>query len=66
MPKDGYITVKEAAGIVGLTERAIRQRLNEGLLVGYEEDTPRGKVWYVLRKAAESSKRLRKPKSVKT
>lgn len=66
MPKDGYITVKEAAKIIGLSERSVRLRLKEKLLEGYEEDTPRGKVWYVSQKSAQASKRIRKPKVLKS
>lgn len=62
---DEYITVKEAAKIIGIGERAVRQRLVAHLLLGHEVDTPRGKVWYVSKKSAQGSGRKRAPRKNK-
>lgn len=76
MPKPGYITIKAAAALAELSPRQFRKRIVDGRASGqyteadaYEEDTERGKVWYVREGLAKSVGRLREPKvykSVKT
>lgn len=67
-----WITVKEAAEIIGIKERAVRGRLERRTLAGRKIETPRGEVWEVLREAAEGTQRTKfgrkseELKSVKT
>ena len=41
------VTIKVAALRLGVSELTIRRRLHTGLLVGHQEPTPQGFVWWV-------------------
>lgn len=56
-----YCTVAEAARLAGITDRQVRNALDDGRIVGQKV----GSVWMVLRASAEGFQRQRAPKATK-
>jgi hypothetical protein len=52
-----WISTKEAGEIIGISERAVRGRLERGSLAGRKVETSRGNVWEVSRESAENTVR---------
>ena len=50
------VTIKEAAGKLGLSENTVRRRLHTGLLNGYQDDPPNGKWWVEVPEVVEDDR----------
>lgn len=40
------LTMRQASNQTGLQPQSIRQAIRRGVLLGWQEQTPRGPVWY--------------------